>query len=170
MPHVLIWFGATGAYSRLASSSTSPFGPGSWWVTCMHHASTCPQRQGGGLVFRPPKGRNKRVVPLPPVLLRVLRAHREVQALERMVAGDAWAEHDLVFVRRDGRPIDPRDDYDDWKDLLKAVGIRDARLHDGRRWNAADRDRRPRPDGPGDPRALRHPGHPAVQVSACRRA
>jgi integrase len=99
---------------------------------CMRHASTCPQRQGGGLVFRPPKGRNKRVGALPPQLIPVLRAHREVQDLERMVAGDAWAQHDLVFARSNGRPIDPRDDYDDWRDLLKAASVRDARLHDGR--------------------------------------
>lgn len=83
-------------------------------------------------MFRPPKGRSRRVVPLPNELVPVLRAHQEVQQIEQMVAGDGWAEHDLVFARADGRPIDPRDDYDDWKDLLKAAGVRDARVHDGR--------------------------------------
>jgi site-specific recombinase XerD len=37
-----------------------------------------------------------------------------------------------VFCQPDGRPIDPRQDWADWKDLLKVSGVRDARLHDGR--------------------------------------
>lgn len=42
-----------------------------------------------------------------------------------------WEENDLVFAQENGRPIDPRDDWDDWKALL-AAGVRDARVHDGR--------------------------------------
>jgi integrase len=37
----------------------------------------------------------------------VLRAHREVQELERMMAGEAWEEHGLVFCREDGRSYHP---------------------------------------------------------------
>ena len=37
-----------------------------------------------------------------------------------------------MFCQQDGRPIDPRRDWADWKDLLKAAGVRDARVHDGR--------------------------------------
>lgn len=32
---------------------------------CDRHASTCPDRTGGGLVFRKPKGKSKRTIPLP---------------------------------------------------------------------------------------------------------
>ncbi|MFF0339678.1 tyrosine-type recombinase/integrase [Kribbella sp. NPDC004875] len=35
-------------------------------------------------------------------------------------------------LRPDGRPIDPRKDWDDWKDLLAVADVRDARVHDGR--------------------------------------
>jgi site-specific recombinase XerD len=42
------------------------------------------------------------------------------------------AEHDLVFCEADGRPIDPRDDWEEWKALLAEAGIRDGRIHGGR--------------------------------------
>jgi integrase len=105
-------------------------------VDCSKHASTCPKRQGGGLVFREPKGRSKRVVPLPPELVPVLRAHRAAQLRDRFAVGDAWQDNDLVFCRPDGQPIDPRDDFDEWKALLAAADVRDTRLHDGRHTSA----------------------------------
>ncbi len=106
--------------------------PGLCPPRCARHASTCPERRGGGLVFRPPKGKSRRTVPLPPELVPVPRAHRVTQSAERLAAGATWADHDLVFARTDGRPIDPRRDWDDWKELLAAAGVRDARVHDGR--------------------------------------
>lgn len=83
-------------------------------------------------MFRPPKGRSKRTVPLPPELVPLLRLHRVAQNAERLAAGSEWDDHDLVFCRPNGRPIDPRKDWDDWKDLLAVAGVRDARVHDGR--------------------------------------
>jgi len=63
-------------------------------------------------------------------------AHRAAQRREREAAGDAWREHDLVFSRPRGCPIDPRDDFVEWKALLAHAGVRDARLHDGRHTSA----------------------------------
>jgi len=100
--------------------------------SCVGHASTCPRRQQGGLDFRPPKGRSKRIVPLPPELAPVLKAHRAAQSAQRLKAGDAWLDRDLVFCQPNGGPIDPRRDWADWKDLLKVAGVRDARVHDVR--------------------------------------
>lgn len=99
---------------------------------CKAHAKVCPQRAGGGLVFREPKGKNKRLAPIPPPLVPILRAHRAEQLRERLAAGQLWEEHDLVFCQENGRPIDPRMDWEEWKDILEAAGIRDARVHDGR--------------------------------------
>jgi site-specific recombinase XerD len=65
-------------------------------------------------------------------LVPVLKAHKSAQAAERLAAGDAWADWDLVFSRPNGTPIDPRDDWDQWQALLKAAGIRSARPHDAR--------------------------------------
>jgi site-specific recombinase XerD len=52
--------------------------------------------------------------------------------VERFASGTAWENHDLVFCRPDGAPIDRSDDWRDWKDLLRAAGVRSVRVHDGR--------------------------------------
>lgn len=99
---------------------------------CVAHAQYCPKRLGGGLVFREPKGKSKRVVTLPPELVPLLGTHRAGQLAERLGAGSAWEDHDLVFAQPNGRPVDPRDDWEEWKALLREAAVRDARLHDGR--------------------------------------
>ena len=69
---------------------------------------------------------------LPAALREALKAHRATQVQERLVAGPLWQDNDLVFAQTNGRPIDPRRDWGDWKALLTAAGVRDARLHDAR--------------------------------------
>ncbi len=48
------------------------------------------------------------------------------------MAGELWEENDLVFAQADGKMIDPRADWEEWKDILAAAALRDARVHDGR--------------------------------------
>lgn len=72
------------------------------------------------------------MVTIPPELVPLLRAHRAVQLAERLHAGSVWEDHDLLFAQANGRPIDPRDDWEEWKTVLRAAGVRDARVHDGR--------------------------------------
>jgi integrase len=86
----------------------------------------------GGLILKPPKGSGKATVPIPKELVDELRRHREVQELEKVMAEGAYAKHDLVFADLDGSPIDPARDWQEWKDLLKAAGVRAARVHDAR--------------------------------------
>lgn len=100
--------------------------------TCTRHAASCPDRHGGGPVFRVPKGQKRRTVFLPPEQLVVLKAHKAAQARERLAAGAAWQDHGLVFCGPDGRPIHMRDDRLEWKSILQAAGIRDGRVHDCR--------------------------------------
>jgi integrase len=90
---------------------------------CTGHTSSCPQRQGGGLVFRPIKERRRKTVPLPPELAAVLKGHREAQELEREAAANLWEDHDVVFARENGRPIDPKADWQEWSDILVNAGI-----------------------------------------------
>jgi integrase len=106
---------------------------------CDDHASTCPARTGGGLVLLPRKGMRLRrdgsrsyVVPLPGQVLEELRKHRVRQKRQRMLAGSLWEDHDLVFCDELGRPIDPRRDHEEWKELLREAGVREVRLHDAR--------------------------------------
>jgi integrase len=92
------------------------------------------QRQAGkGLVLVEPKSRaGRRAIKLPDPLREALRAHRVRQTEQRLAAGTLWEDRDFVFCQKTGRPIDARRDWLDWKALLKAAGIRDARLHDAR--------------------------------------
>ena len=99
---------------------------------CTSHEKACPERKGGGLVFRPPKGRNKRTAPIPPPLIPLLKAQRTAQKRERLAAGELWEDNDLVFCQPNGRPIDPRRDWEEWQDILKAAGLEAKRVHDGR--------------------------------------
>jgi integrase len=59
-------------------------------------------------------------------------AHIRQQAAERLTAGAAWQGWDLVFCTPFGAPIDSRDDWEDWRALIRAAGLRDARVHDAR--------------------------------------
>jgi hypothetical protein len=91
--------------------------------SCAGHASTCPDRYGGGLTLREIKERRRKTVPLPPELVAILRAHQSVQELERAKAEDLWEDHGVVFAQENGRPIDPKADWQEWSDILKAAGI-----------------------------------------------
>jgi len=42
------------------------------------------------------------------------------------------ADWDLEFCGQFGAPIDSRDDWEDWRELIRAAGIRDTRVHDAR--------------------------------------
>ena len=92
------------------------------------------QRQAGvGLVIVEPKSRaGRRTIMLPMPLVEALRAHRLEQLEERLAAANVWEEHGLVFAQANGRPVDPGADWKAWKALLRAAGVRDARLHDAR--------------------------------------
>jgi integrase len=74
----------------------------------------------------------RRIVGLPPVLVQLLAEHRSAQSREREAARQLWHEGDWVFTSQTGCPLVPNSDYHRWKALLKAAGVRDARLHDAR--------------------------------------
>ncbi|GAA3421725.1 tyrosine-type recombinase/integrase [Streptosporangium vulgare] len=99
---------------------------------CTSHADRCPKRTGGGIVFRQRKGKSKLTLQCPPELLTLLKAHRKIQAAERLKAGDRWEDHDLVFATRHGGPIERTEDWKVWKTILKQAGVRDVRVHDAR--------------------------------------
>ena len=69
-------------------------------------------------------------IPLPLIVL--LKEAKEAQAKEMATAGGAWEDLGLCFPNSIGRPQEARDDWESWKLLCKAAGVRDARLHDAR--------------------------------------
>jgi site-specific recombinase XerD len=105
---------------------------------CTAHARECPRRTGGGWHFtrrkgvKPGRGQAKLTLAMPVPLVTQLRAHRRAQNAERLAAGTTWNDWDLVFCSPAGLPINPHDDWEDWRSLLAAAGVREARVHDAR--------------------------------------
>lgn len=92
----------------------------------------CPKRTGGLVYVEPKSDRGKRTIAIPAPLVAQLRAHRTAQLAERLACGPLWEDNGLVFAQENGRPLDPRRDWSEWKALLEAAQVHDARLHDAR--------------------------------------
>jgi integrase len=89
------------------------------------------RRRGGGLVLTEPKTqRSKRTIPLPGQLAAALRDHRDRQAKERAAAGSLWQDSECVFTTPIGTPVDPRNDFREFRKLLARAGLPPVRLHD----------------------------------------
>ena len=101
---------------------------------CGHkYGGYCPDR----IPARPETGRTKskagrRTIGLPVQLVFLLLQHRRDQDAERVTAAQLWQGTDYVFTTPTGGPLNPRSDWDGWKQLLAAAGVRDGRLHDAR--------------------------------------
>lgn len=50
--------------------------------------------------------KSRRLLKFPQRALEALREHRKRQTAERLQAGEKWQDHDLVFCREDGTPLD----------------------------------------------------------------
>lgn len=65
-------------------------------------------------------------------MVEALRRHRAWQLQQPLAAAEVWQDGGYVFAQADGKPIGARTDWEAWQRLLRAAGVRDARLHDGR--------------------------------------
>jgi integrase len=84
----------------------------------------------GGCTFGPPKSRrSERTVALDAETVEALRQHRELQTLERGIAGPAYVDHDLVFSDELGQPIYPQRLGEWFVKARKAAGIPIGTLH-----------------------------------------
>ncbi|MGW5214441.1 tyrosine-type recombinase/integrase [Streptomyces sp. NPDC004051] len=100
---------------------------------CGRKPGYCPQKVNTRRETKNAKSRaGQRPIGVPDELLQLLRRHKEQQAHERTVARDLWTEKGYVFTSPIGESLNPNTDYHKWKELLKAAGVRDARLHDAR--------------------------------------
>jgi integrase len=66
---------------------------------------------------------SRRTLGLPQQTVEVLRRHREVQDQERVKAGDAWQENDLVFCTRLGTKLDAGNVRKQFRAVTKAAGL-----------------------------------------------
>lgn len=92
---------------------------------------TAQRATGAGVVFRPPKThRSRRAITLPAVTVDVLRQQRARQLEQRLQAGPAWHQTDLVFTDALGRPIDENGLRRAFYEVLAGAGLPRIRLHD----------------------------------------
>ena len=95
-----------------------------------HAARQLPARQGHD---RGPKTGRAREVRLLTGTVAALKAHRDRQAVERLVADDAYAPHGFVFADERGEPLQGTVVYKyHWQLMLKRLGLPPVRLHDCR--------------------------------------
>jgi integrase len=88
---------------------------------------------GGKLTEGTPKTRaGVRRVYLDHGTAELLRARLQLQELERMLAGEAWAENDLVFCQPDGRPWNPDYVSKRFRRLAAQAGVPPIKLHEAR--------------------------------------
>jgi integrase len=60
------------------------------------------------LITEPKTARSRRTIPLPPPVVKLLKAQRAAQAADKLKAGDQWTDTGLVFTNEFGGPVDPR--------------------------------------------------------------
>jgi integrase len=86
-------------------------------------------RTAAGLVTKAPKSaRSRRVIPLTAGAVAALKAHRAAQ--------DVADIGGLVFTDSKGGPVHPRQDWQNWQNLLKDLGLPHYRVHDIRHTTA----------------------------------
>ena len=69
--------------------------------------------------------KSRRVLKLPTRATEALREHRKRQAAERLQAGERWHDHDLVFCREDGAPLDRWQVRREFAVITMAAGLGD---------------------------------------------
>lgn len=86
---------------------------------------------GIGLIYSEPKSAaGRRMIMLGSETIASLKTHSSRQYTERVFAGDKWQENDLIFPSSVGTPLDPRNLFRQFKDLLRKANLPDIRFHD----------------------------------------
>src|SRR5215211_947891 len=81
-------------------------------------------------VGEPKTGAGRRRVSLPTSAVESLRRHRKRQLEQRLAAGPAYIDHDLVFAKEDGGIIHPNTLARRFGELIARAGVQTIRFHD----------------------------------------
>lgn len=91
------------------------------------------QRIDGKLVEMETKTqRSRRTIPLPSIVVDVLREHQKRQEEDRLALAERWPTSGYVFTSSVGTPIDPRNCTRLVQKACRDAGVRVVRLHDFR--------------------------------------
>jgi integrase len=89
------------------------------------------ETQGQWHLSTPKTPKSRRRIELPPMTIEALLRHRALQLEERQAAGTAWADHQLIFTRKDGEPLRGTHVLErEFRPLLQGAGLPPIRLHD----------------------------------------
>ncbi len=78
----------------------------------------------------PKSVRSRRTINMPQVVVAALKAHKTNQLKERLAAGAAWDDRNLVFTTPLGTPLEARNVGRVFDAMLKDAGVPDVRFHD----------------------------------------
>ena len=85
------------------------------------------------LIFQEPKtAPSRRTIPIPEECLAALKQHKARQAEEKLLLGQAYQDHGLVFCQANGKPIDPRNFLRSFDRIIEQAGLPPSRIHDAR--------------------------------------
>lgn len=91
------------------------------------------KRVGGQYVLVPTKNSRSRTVTVAPSVMAVLKKQRARQAETRLLAGPEWDNPwNLVFTNELGGHLTHRAVYDQFKDVVRSIGMGSERFHDMR--------------------------------------
>jgi integrase len=87
-------------------------------------------RVDGELTVGEPKSeKSRRTLPLSPAVVRLLKAQRKAQRLERVRAGNQWVQTGHVFTTQRGRPVEPRNLFRALETAADKAKLEDIGLH-----------------------------------------
>ncbi|MBV4415958.1 site-specific integrase [Clostridium tyrobutyricum] len=82
------------------------------------------------ILIQPPKTINSnRIVPIPSELIPILKQHHLKQKLEKIKAGEEYKDNNFVFPTALGKPIDAKNLFRSYKNLLIKAGIEHKKFH-----------------------------------------
>ena len=86
--------------------------------------------KGGKYIFTKLKNKRERTFSSPDSVMDALRKVKRQQAEWRLQCGECWQETNLVFTQEDGRHIFARTVYNNFKKIVKGIGLPEVRFHD----------------------------------------
>lgn len=81
------------------------------------------------VITAPKTAQSRRVLPLAPSEVELLRQHRVAQAGERARAGSLWQEGGFVFTTETGQPVDARNALRALTTAAKKAGLAGVNVH-----------------------------------------
>lgn len=81
--------------------------------------------------------KSKRILKVQPELIDLLKLYKAEQDQERERVGSKWEDHDRLFIKWDGKPINPGTPYGWFKEFCEKKNIRFCDIHSMRHYNAS---------------------------------